>query len=164
LSLPDFRIRRPPKAASQVDYRDIRTEALWQSLVKSMQVHSRITRKRANRFEPRGAFVWRSPSWQNPSRSRNGCSGLPRACSSSAARIRAWRQQHPGHLLRTHLPHGKTINISIVLAGQRLGIKEVDDGIGLASFSQYNLGYFNREQKTLQPLDNPFGPRLSPMS
>jgi hypothetical protein len=26
------------------------------------------------------------------------------------------------------------------------------------------LGYFDLEQKTLQPLDNPFGTRLSPMS
>jgi len=50
------------------------------------------------------------------------------------------------------------------LAGQRLGIKEVDDGIWLVSFNHYDLGYFDLEQKTLQPLDNPFGPRLSPMS
>jgi transposase InsO family protein len=58
----------------------------------------------------------------------------------------------------------KKINISTVLAGQRLGIKEVDEGIWLVSFMQYDLGYFDLEQKTLQPLDNPFGPRLSPMS
>jgi hypothetical protein len=58
----------------------------------------------------------------------------------------------------------KRINISTVLAGQRLGIKEVDEGIWLASFMHYDLGYFDLEQKTLQPLDNPFGPRLSPMS
>ena len=49
-------------------------------------------------------------------------------------------------------------------AGQKLGIKEVDDGIWLASFMHYDLGYFDLEQKTLQPLDNPFGTRLSPMS
>jgi hypothetical protein len=48
--------------------------------------------------------------------------------------------------------------------GQKLGIKEVDEGIWLVSFSHYDLGYFDLEQKTLQPLDNPFGPRLSPMS
>ena len=60
--------------------------------------------------------------------------------------------------------HRKKINISTVLAGQRLGIKEVDEGIWLVSFSHYDLGYFDLEQKTLQPLDNPFGPRLSPMS
>lgn len=60
--------------------------------------------------------------------------------------------------------HRKKINISTVLAGQRLGIKEVDDGIRLVSFTNYDLGYIDLEQKTLQPLDNPFGPRLSPMS
>jgi len=29
---------------------------------------------------------------------------------------------------------------------------------------RYDLGHFDLEQKTLQPLDNPFGTRLSPMS
>jgi hypothetical protein len=62
------------------------------------------------------------------------------------------------------LRYRKKINISTVLAGQKLGIKEVDDGIWLASFMHYDLGYFDLEQKTLQPLDNPFGTRLSPMS
>ena len=33
----------------------------------------------------------------------------------------------------------KKINISTVLAGQRLGIKEVDDGIWLTSFMDYDL-------------------------
>ena len=28
----------------------------------------------------------------------------------------------------------------------------------------YDLGFIDLEQKTLQPLDNQFGPRLSPMS
>ena len=60
--------------------------------------------------------------------------------------------------------HRKRINISTVLAGQRLGIEEVDEGIWLVSFMHYDLGYFDLEQKTLQPLDNPFGTRLSPMS
>src|SRR6202030_1549450 len=60
--------------------------------------------------------------------------------------------------------HRKRINISTVLAGQKLGIREVDEGIWLVSFMHYDLGYFDLEQKTLQPLDNPFGTRLSPMS
>ncbi len=60
--------------------------------------------------------------------------------------------------------HRKKINISTVMAGQRLGIKEVDDGIWLVSFMHYDLGYIDLEQKTLQTLDNPFGTRLSPMS
>jgi transposase InsO family protein len=60
--------------------------------------------------------------------------------------------------------HRKKINLSITLGGQKVGIKEVDDGIWLVTFMHYDLGYFDLEQKTLQPLDNPFGPRLSPMS
>jgi len=60
--------------------------------------------------------------------------------------------------------HRKRINISTVLAGQRLGIKEVDEGIWLVSLMRHDLGYFDLERKTLQPLDNPFGTRLSPMS
>ena len=58
----------------------------------------------------------------------------------------------------------KKINVSHVLAGQKLGIKEVDDGIWLVSFMHYDLGYIDLEQKTLQTIDNPFGTRLSPMS
>jgi transposase InsO family protein len=60
--------------------------------------------------------------------------------------------------------HRKKINISTVLAGQRLGIKEVDEGIWVVSFMSYDLGFIDLEQRTLQPLDNPFGPRLLPMS
>ena len=38
------------------------------------------------------------------------------------------------------------------------GIKEVDDGIWLVTFMD-DLGYIDREEKTLQPLNNPFGPK-----
>ena len=58
----------------------------------------------------------------------------------------------------------KKINVSHVLAGQKLGLKEVDDGIWLVSFMRYDLGYIDLEQRTLQTIDNPFGTRLSPMS
>jgi hypothetical protein len=51
----------------------------------------------------------------------------------------------------------KKINVSTVLAGQRLGIKEVDEGIWLVSFIDYDLGYTDLEQKTLQPVDDPLG-------
>ena len=60
--------------------------------------------------------------------------------------------------------HRKKINISTVMAGQRLGIREVDDAIWLVSFMHHDLGYIDLEQKTLQTIDNPFGARLSPMS
>jgi hypothetical protein len=35
---------------------------------------------------------------------------------------------------------------------------------GSVSFVNYDLGFIDPEQKTLQPLDSPFGPRLSPTS
>ena len=60
--------------------------------------------------------------------------------------------------------HRKKVNVSTVLAGQRLGIKEIDEGIWLVSFMHYDLGYIDLEQRTLQTIDNPFGTRLSPMS
>jgi hypothetical protein len=58
----------------------------------------------------------------------------------------------------------KKINISTVMAGQKLAITEVDDGSWLVSFIHYDLGYIDLEQRTLQTIDNPFGTRLSPMS
>jgi len=56
--------------------------------------------------------------------------------------------------------HRKKINISTSLSGQAVGIREVDDGIWLVSFMSYDLGYIDLEEKTLQPLENPFGPRV----
>jgi hypothetical protein len=58
----------------------------------------------------------------------------------------------------------KKINLSTALAGQAVGIKEIDDGIWLVSFMDYDLGYIDLEEKTLQPLDTPFGPRVQAMS
>ena len=59
--------------------------------------------------------------------------------------------------------HRKRINLSHVFAGQRVGIKEVDEGIWIVTFMHYDLGFIDLEQKTLQPVDNPFGIRVSPM-
>ena len=47
--------------------------------------------------------------------------------------------------------YGKKINIFTVMAGQRLDIEEVDDGVWLVSFMRYDLGYIDLEQRTLQP-------------
>jgi hypothetical protein len=60
--------------------------------------------------------------------------------------------------------HRKKINISTVLAGQLVGLKEVEEGIWLVSFMHDDLRYIDLEQKTLQPIDNPFGTRVSPIS
>jgi len=57
----------------------------------------------------------------------------------------------------------KKINFSTVFAGQAVGIKEVHDDIWLVSFMDYDLGYFDLETRVLEPLENPFGPKLLPM-
>jgi hypothetical protein len=56
--------------------------------------------------------------------------------------------------------HRKKINLSTVFAGQAVVIKEVEEGIWLVSFMEYDLGYIDPEEKTLQPLDNLFGPKV----
>lgn len=56
--------------------------------------------------------------------------------------------------------HRKKVNISTVMAGQRRGIKEVDDAIWLVSFMHYDLGYIDLEPRTLQTIGNPFGAKL----
>ncbi len=58
----------------------------------------------------------------------------------------------------------KKINLPTVFNGQRVGLKEVDDAIWLVTFMTYDLGYADLEARTLQPLDNPFGTRLLPVS
>jgi putative transposase len=59
---------------------------------------------------------------------------------------------------------GRKINLSHVFAGQKVGIKQVDDRIWLVSFMQYDLGYFDDETCRLEPIDNPCGPTVLPMS
>ena len=54
----------------------------------------------------------------------------------------------------------KKINLSPSLGGQAVDIKEVEDGIRLVSFMNYDLGFIDLEEKTLQPLGNPFGPKV----
>ena len=54
----------------------------------------------------------------------------------------------------------KKINLSKSLAGQAVGVKEVESGICLVSFMNFDLGYVDLEEKTLQPLENPVGPKV----
>ena len=42
--------------------------------------------------------------------------------------------------------------------------RDFSDGIWVVTFMAYDLGYIDLVQKTLQPIDNPFGTRVSPMS
>ena len=58
----------------------------------------------------------------------------------------------------------RKINVSQVFAGQKVGVKQIDDHIWLVTFMDYDLGYFDDETCRLEPIDNPFGPKLLPMS
>jgi putative transposase len=60
--------------------------------------------------------------------------------------------------------HGRKINLSHALAGQNVGVTQVGDRIWLVTFMQYDLGYFDDETCRLEPIENPFGPKLLPMS
>jgi putative transposase len=58
----------------------------------------------------------------------------------------------------------RKINLSTVFAGQNVGVKQVDDRIWLVSFMNYDLGYFDDETCRLEPIENPFSPKVLPMS
>jgi putative transposase len=59
---------------------------------------------------------------------------------------------------------GRKVNLSHVFAGQNVGVTQVGERIWLVSFMHYDLGYFDDETCRLEPIDNPFGPKVLPMS
>jgi putative transposase len=58
----------------------------------------------------------------------------------------------------------RKINLSQVLAGHTVGVKQVSQNIWLVTFMHYDLGFFDHETRRLEPADNPFGPKVLPMS
>jgi putative transposase len=54
----------------------------------------------------------------------------------------------------------KKVNLSTVFAGQKVGIKQVDDKLWLASFMSYDLGYFDEDACRLEPIENPFAAKV----
>jgi putative transposase len=48
----------------------------------------------------------------------------------------------------------QNINLSVVFAGQSVGIKQVSDELSLVSFMDYNLCYFDHETCRLEPIEN----------
>jgi putative transposase len=56
----------------------------------------------------------------------------------------------------------KKVNLSVVFAGQKVGIKQVDDRIWLTSFMSYDLGYFDEDACRLEPIANPFAAKVLP--
>ena len=59
--------------------------------------------------------------------------------------------------------HGRKINLSHALAGQNVGVTQVGERIWLVTFMQYDLGYFDDEACRVEPIENPFGPKVLPM-
>ena len=58
----------------------------------------------------------------------------------------------------------RKINLSQVFAGQTVGVKQTAEHIRLVTFMDYDLEFFDDETCRVEPIDDPFGPRLSPMS
>ena len=58
---------------------------------------------------------------------------------------------------------GRKVNLSHALAGQNVGVTQVGDAIWLVTFMHYDLGYFDDETCRLEPIENPFGPKVLPM-
>jgi putative transposase len=56
------------------------------------------------------------------------------------------------------------VNISQAFAGQKVGIKQVEDRVWLVSFMQFDLGFFDDETCRIESAENPFTAKLSPMS
>lgn len=52
---------------------------------------------------------------------------------------------------------GLKVSLSRAFAGQEVGIKEMEDGIWVVSFLDYDLGYFDNMSKRVEPVEDPFG-------
>jgi len=59
---------------------------------------------------------------------------------------------------------GRKVNLSHALAGQTVGVTQVGERVWLVSFMEYDLGYFDDETIRVEPIDNPFGAKVLPMS
>jgi putative transposase len=57
----------------------------------------------------------------------------------------------------------RKINLSIVFAGQNVGVKQVSDKVWLVSFMKYDLGFFDEEAGRVTSVENPFDAKVLPM-
>jgi putative transposase len=75
---------------------------------------------------------------------------------------------HDQTIAMTHLRpicfKGQKVNLSHVFAGQRVGVTQVGERIWLVTFMHYDLGYSDDETCRLEPIENPFGPKVLPVS
>ena len=68
-----------------------------------------------------------------------------------------------GDRVRPDLFPGRKVNLSQVFAGQRVGVTQVGEHIWLVTFMHYDLGYFDDETCRLEPIENPFEPKVLPL-
>jgi hypothetical protein len=77
--------------------------------------------------------------------------------------------EHESHL-RLNRPHRLRGRDSVTQqrsfksrCSPNVGVTQVGDRIWLVTFMQYDLGYFDDETCRLEPIENPFGPKVLPM-
>jgi hypothetical protein len=56
------------------------------------------------------------------------------------------------------------INLSQAFAGQKVGVKQVEEKIWLVSFMRYDLSFFDHETCRIESAENPFSAKVSAMS
>ena len=83
----------------------------------------------------------------------------PTRYARAASRRRSWTitVNHSGRICFK----GRTVNLSHAFAGQNVGVTQVGERIWLVAFMQYDLGYFDDETCRREPIENPFGPKVT---
>lgn len=59
---------------------------------------------------------------------------------------------------------GLKVSVSSAFVGQEVGIKEVEDGIWVVTFLDFDLGYFDENNSRIEPVEDPFNKKVLPMS
>ncbi len=98
------------------------------------------------------------------------CQGSLKALSRSQGTSRKFFYGcagYPFHDLTLTVTHcgricfkNREINLSHVFAGQTVGVTQVGDRIWLVTFMHCDLGYFDDATCRLEPIENPFGPKV----
>jgi putative transposase len=79
------------------------------------------------------------------------------------ARLRVPRLDSGDHG-RSHLLSESQDQCQSGLRGPEGGVEAVGDHVWVVTFMGHDLGYFDDETCRLEPIDNPFGPKVLPMS
>src|SRR5215216_1812166 len=80
------------------------------------------------------------------------------------ARISVPRQDRDRHHMRAHLLQSAENQSQHRLRRSERGDQTGERRNWLVSFMDYDLGYFDHDTCRLEPLENPFGPKVLPMS